>query len=93
LSGSQRLCLRFTARAFRCPGLPLLATHLTYPEIAAELFLSPHTVKSQAYSLFRKLPGSSARGVSQRHRARQDRCVFTTFTRMTKVPCLNCGWR
>jgi DNA-binding NarL/FixJ family response regulator len=28
--------------------LPLLSTHLSFPEIAAELFLSPHTVKSQA---------------------------------------------
>ncbi len=39
--------------------LPLLATHLSYPEIAAQLFVSPHTVKSQAYSLFRKLGASS----------------------------------
>ena len=39
--------------------LPLLATHLSYPEIAAELSLSPNTIKSQAYSLFRKLGASS----------------------------------
>ena len=39
--------------------LPLLATHLAYPEIAAELFVSPHTTKSQAYSLFRKLSAST----------------------------------
>ena len=31
------------------------------PEIAAELFVSPHTIKSQAWSLFRKL-GVSSRG-------------------------------
>ncbi len=37
----------------------LLATHLSYPEIAAELFVSPNTIKSQAYSLFRKLGASS----------------------------------
>jgi len=43
--------------------LPLLATHLTVPEIGAELFLSPHTVKSQAYSLYRKL------GVTSRSQA------------------------
>ena len=43
--------------------LPLLATHLSFPEIAAELFLSPHTVKSQAVSLYRKL------GVSSRSQA------------------------
>jgi LuxR family transcriptional regulator, maltose regulon positive regulatory protein len=35
--------------------LPLLATHLSYSEMGAELFLSPHTIKSQAYSLYRKL--------------------------------------
>jgi LuxR family transcriptional regulator, maltose regulon positive regulatory protein len=39
--------------------LPLLATHLSFPEIGAELFLSPHTVKSQAMSLYRKLEASS----------------------------------
>jgi LuxR family maltose regulon positive regulatory protein len=39
--------------------LPLLASHLSYPEIAAELFVSPNTVKSQAYSIFRKLGASS----------------------------------
>ena len=39
--------------------LPLLATHLTYPEIAAELFVSKNTIKSQAYSLFRKLGAST----------------------------------
>jgi LuxR family transcriptional regulator, maltose regulon positive regulatory protein len=39
--------------------LPLLATHLSGPEIAAELFLSPHTVKSHQLSLYRKLGTSS----------------------------------
>jgi LuxR family maltose regulon positive regulatory protein len=39
--------------------LPMLATHLSFPEIGAELFLSPHTVKSQAMSLYRKLGASS----------------------------------
>jgi LuxR family maltose regulon positive regulatory protein len=39
--------------------LPMLATHLTGPEIAAELFLSPHTVKSQQLALYRKLAASS----------------------------------
>ncbi|HET6191364.1 MAG TPA: helix-turn-helix transcriptional regulator [Trebonia sp.] len=32
---------------------------MSYPEIAAELFVSPNTVKSQAYSIFRKLGASS----------------------------------
>ena len=32
--------------------LPLLATHLSFPEIADQLFLSPNTVKSQAMSIY-----------------------------------------
>ena len=43
--------------------LPLLATHMSFPEIAGERFVSPHTVKSQAMSIYRKL------GVSSRHQA------------------------
>ncbi|HEY7013710.1 MAG TPA: LuxR C-terminal-related transcriptional regulator [Streptosporangiaceae bacterium] len=39
--------------------LPMLSTHLSFAEIAEELFLSPHTVKSQAMSLYRKLSASS----------------------------------
>ena len=39
--------------------LPMLATHLSFPEIGAEMFLSPHTVKSQAMSIYRKLSASS----------------------------------
>jgi DNA-binding CsgD family transcriptional regulator/GAF domain-containing protein len=39
--------------------LPLLSTHLTFPEIAAELFLSYNTIKSQAMSVYRKLGASS----------------------------------
>jgi LuxR family maltose regulon positive regulatory protein len=39
--------------------LPLLSTHLSFPEIAGELFLSPHTVKSQSRSIYRKLGASS----------------------------------
>ena len=37
----------------------MLATHLSFPEIAADLYLSPHTVKSQAMSIYRKLGASS----------------------------------
>jgi LuxR family transcriptional regulator, maltose regulon positive regulatory protein len=40
--------------------LPMLATHLSFPEIAAEVFLSPNTVKSTVHSIYRKL-GSSSR--------------------------------
>lgn len=39
--------------------LPMLATHLSFPEIGTEMFLSPHTVKSQAMSIYRKLSASS----------------------------------
>jgi LuxR family maltose regulon positive regulatory protein len=31
--------------------LPMLATHLSYPEIGAEMFLSRNTIKTQANSL------------------------------------------
>ena len=41
--------------------LPFLATHLTLPEIGERLFLSRHTIKSQAISAYRKL-GVSTRG-------------------------------
>ena len=39
--------------------LPLLATHLSFPEIAAQMFLSPNTIKSQANSTYRKLGAST----------------------------------
>ena len=39
--------------------LPLLSTYLPYPEIAAALFLSLHTVKTQARSIYRKLEAST----------------------------------
>jgi LuxR family maltose regulon positive regulatory protein len=43
--------------------LPLLSTHLSFPEIAGELFLSRNTIKSQAISIYHKL------GVSSRSQA------------------------
>jgi LuxR family maltose regulon positive regulatory protein len=43
--------------------LPMLSTHLSFPEIAEEMFLSPHTIKSEATSIYRKL------GVSSRSQA------------------------
>ena len=39
--------------------LPLLPTHLSFPEIAAQLYVSPHTVRSQVKSIYRKLGVSS----------------------------------
>jgi LuxR family maltose regulon positive regulatory protein len=41
--------------------LPLLATHLSFREIGQRLYLSQHTVKTQAMSIYRKL-GVSSRG-------------------------------
>ena len=43
--------------------LPLLSTHLSFPEIAEGMFLSRHTIKSEANSIYRKL------GVSSRSQA------------------------
>ena len=48
--------------------LPLLSTHMSFPEIAAEMYLSPNTVKSQAVSLYRKLGVSSRSGAVARAR-------------------------
>jgi LuxR family transcriptional regulator, maltose regulon positive regulatory protein len=45
--------------------LPLLATHLTFREIGQRLHLSPHTVKTHALAIYRKL------GVSSRSQAIQ----------------------
>jgi LuxR family maltose regulon positive regulatory protein len=39
--------------------LPMLSTHLSFPQIAEELFVSRNTIKSQAMSLYRKLGASS----------------------------------
>jgi LuxR family maltose regulon positive regulatory protein len=41
--------------------LPLLATHLTFREIGQRLYVSQHTVKTQAMSIYRKV-GVSSRG-------------------------------
>jgi LuxR family transcriptional regulator, maltose regulon positive regulatory protein len=45
--------------------LPLLSTHLSFREISEQLYLSRHTVKSHALSIYRKL------GVSSRSQAIQ----------------------
>ena len=39
--------------------LPLLATHLSFPEIGERLYISRHTVKTEAMSIYRKLGASS----------------------------------
>jgi DNA-binding CsgD family transcriptional regulator len=54
-AGSRAMSL--TAAELRL--LPYLATHLNYPEIGQRLFISRHTVKAEATSIFRKLSASS----------------------------------
>jgi LuxR family maltose regulon positive regulatory protein len=46
--------------------LPLLATHLSFTEIGQRLYLSKHTVKTQAISIYRKLGASSRSEAVQR---------------------------
>jgi LuxR family maltose regulon positive regulatory protein len=49
--------------------LPMLATHLTMPEIASRLFVSRHTIKSQSASIYRKLGVSTRSDAVERARA------------------------
>ena len=46
--------------------LPLLATHLSFREIAERLYLSPSTVKTQALSVYRKFGVSSRSAAIER---------------------------
>jgi LuxR family maltose regulon positive regulatory protein len=46
--------------------VPLLATHLSFREMGQRLYLSQHTVKSQAMSIYRKLGASSRAQAVQR---------------------------
>jgi LuxR family maltose regulon positive regulatory protein len=46
--------------------LPLLATHLSFLEIGQRLYISKHTVKTQAVSIYRKL-GASSRSEAVQH--------------------------
>jgi LuxR family maltose regulon positive regulatory protein len=39
--------------------LPYLATYLTFPEIASRLFITSHTVRSEAKAIYRKLDATS----------------------------------
>jgi LuxR family maltose regulon positive regulatory protein len=48
--------------------LPLLSTHLTFREIGERLYLSRHTVKSHAMSIYRKLDVSSRGAAVERAR-------------------------
>jgi LuxR family maltose regulon positive regulatory protein len=46
--------------------VPLLPTHLSFREIGEQLHLSPHTVKTQAISIYRKLGVTSRSGAIER---------------------------
>ena len=48
--------------------LPYLATHLTVPDIATRLFVTSHTVRSEAKSIYRKLDASVAHARRSRKR-------------------------
>ena len=48
--------------------LPYLATHLSFREIGERLYISRHTVKSQAMANYRKLNVSSRGGAVERAR-------------------------
>jgi LuxR family transcriptional regulator, maltose regulon positive regulatory protein len=58
-SGDDGQTVRLSRAELRL--LPLLGTHLSFREIGAHLFLSRHTVKTQAISAYRKLGASSRR--------------------------------
>jgi LuxR family maltose regulon positive regulatory protein len=58
--------------------LPYLSTHLSFPEIGANLNVSRHTVKTQAISIYRKL-GVSSRSEAVR-RAHQIGLLLERFT-------------
>ena len=46
--------------------LPMLTTHLSYPEIGAQMYLSRCTIKAQAMSIYRKLGANSrSQAISQ----------------------------
>jgi LuxR family maltose regulon positive regulatory protein len=49
--------------------LQYLPTHLSFPQIAGQVFVSPNTVKTQAQSVYRKLGVTSRRGAVERARA------------------------
>jgi LuxR family maltose regulon positive regulatory protein len=48
--------------------LPMLSTHLSFPDIARELFLSLNTIRSQTTSIYRKLGASSRNQAVSRSR-------------------------
>ena len=49
--------------------LQFLPTHLSFPEIAGQVFVSPNTVKTQAQGVYRKLGVNSRREAVEQARA------------------------
>jgi len=49
--------------------LQYLPTHLSFPQIAGQVFVSPNTVKTQAQSVYRKLGVTSRRDAVEHARA------------------------
>ena len=54
--------------------LPLLFTHLTFPEIGERLYVSRHTVKTQALSVYRNIPLAVASSGARSIRGSASRC-------------------
>jgi LuxR family maltose regulon positive regulatory protein len=66
--------------------LPLLSTHLSFPEIGERLYLSTNTVKTQAYSVYRKLGVSSRSGaVTRTHELGLDALLVSRGCRKARV--------
>jgi LuxR family maltose regulon positive regulatory protein len=56
-AGPGAWAVNLTAAELRL--LPYLATYLTFPEIASRLFITSHTVRSEAKAIYRKLDATS----------------------------------
>ena len=77
--------VRLTAAELRL--LPLLATHLSFPEIGAHFCLSRHTVKTQAISAYRKL-GVSGRGEAVKEAEKLSLIDRATVMSTSAMACL-----
>jgi LuxR family transcriptional regulator, maltose regulon positive regulatory protein len=67
--------------------LPLLSTHLSFPQLGKEMFLSKHTVKAQAQSVYRKL-GATSRSQAVM-RAREVGLLESVTARLSSPPRLS----
>ena len=80
VSQAEELRSSLTAMRAQAPGassltaaelrlIPYLSTHLTFREIGERLYVSHHTVKSQAMAVYRKLSVTSRNGAVERARS------------------------